>query len=55
MLLKIGKRLAGDGYTGELTSWCIWNKDQNKFTKKLNVNKQIMDSRLHSVLTTGES
>jgi hypothetical protein len=27
-------RLPCDEYTGELTSWCIWNKHQNRFTEK---------------------
>ncbi len=36
----IGKsQLPCDEYTRELTSWCIWNKHQNRFTKELYGNK----------------
>jgi hypothetical protein len=35
-----------DEYTRELTSWCIWNKHQNRFTKKFSDDKKVKESRL---------
>jgi hypothetical protein len=43
-----------DEYAGELTFWCIWNKHQNRLTKKTYV-ENTREWRLPSVLITGRS
>jgi hypothetical protein len=49
-------QLLCDEYTVELTSWCIWNKHQNRFTGNFLATKRPRSKdSLSSVLIAGES